>query len=109
MKRLIALASAGLLLAASITAGCATNAHQGLQKAEIAAELLYQATATSLDGLEASGKIGQQAHDADKLAAWRALQDVRTQYNLGLAIDLTILEAKAAAAGVSPAVIQGVH
>lgn len=89
-------------------AGCATpggNFHQISQRAESGAEVLYVATVKSLDGLEASHAIDHQTHDNDWRLAWSALQDARTQYNLGFTVNLAVLQARAKAAGVPKAVI----
>lgn len=106
MRRLLLLSAAVLALAACSTTQV-SSAHLVAEKAETLAETLYGATAQSLDGLLLAGKISQATHDRSKLQAWQALQDVRTQYNLGLLIDLSVLQAQAATAGVSPAIING--
>lgn len=102
-----AVAAASLWLSACAT-GPLANAHMTSERMETQAELLYQATATSLDGLVTAGKLAPAQRDADKLAAWRALALVRTAYNAGSLITATSLDAlrnDASSAGVPASVL----
>lgn len=107
MKRFLALACAGALLAGCANTGQLAGFHAQSEKAETYAELLYQATARSLDGLVVLGKVTPADAYAKKLTAWTSLGIVRTAYNAGAAINLQPLKDAASAAGVDPAAIPG--
>lgn len=99
----------GLVLSTALAAsGCAhqLTVAQRAEQVEIGAETLFQATAASLDALQAGGVIDKAAHDADEVRAWNALQDIRLQYRLGKAIDTAVLAAVASTAHVPAATIQ---
>ncbi len=99
------------LVAAAIAlslGGCASSYHQQSEKAETVAETLYVLTVHALDSQLQQGTISQATHDDIWRKSWTALQDVRTQYNLGLAINLAVLQATAQQAGVSSQQIQTV-
>ncbi len=101
MKRtLIALALVATLGGCAATSGGLATTGTFAQKAEAKetqAEDIYLAVHDQVQALVPSTLTQAQA-TAIEVPVWDALQVIRTAYNAGLAVDLTVIQAKQAAA-----------